>query len=144
MSNNMIIKQISVFLEDKTGSLTKVTGVLANHGINMSAFCVADATDYGILRVVVGRPELAVDILRNHNYSVHVNDVVCLKLKDVSGALHKALEVLSKNNVSIDYMYAYAGGSDTAIAVIHATDCNLAAEVLQDNSMELMAPDDIS
>ncbi|MDD2960457.1 MAG: ACT domain-containing protein [Muribaculaceae bacterium] len=134
----MIIKQLSIFLEDKTGSLARVTGILAQHGINMSAFCVADATDYGILRMVVARPELASDILRNHNYSVHINDVVCLKLKDVSGSLNKALKVLSDNDICIDYMYAYASTDGVAISVMHSNDNNRMIEVLQNNKMELM------
>ncbi len=139
----MIIQQLSIFLEDKTGSLAKVTGILAQHGINMSAFCVADATDYGILRMVVGRPQLALDILRNHNYSVHVSEVVCLKLKDVSGSLNAALKVLSDNNVSIDYMYAYASASEVAIAVMHSNDNPLMMSVLQAHKMNLMTADDI-
>ena len=139
----MIIKQLSIFLEDKTGSLARVTGILARHGINMSAFCVADATDYGILRMVVGRPELAYDILRNHNYSVHVNEVVCLVLKDVSGSLNSALKVLSENNVAVDYTYAYASTNGEAVAVMHSNDNARMVEVLQDNKMKLMTASDI-
>ncbi len=139
----MIIKQLSIFLEDKTGSLAKVTNILAHHGINMSAFCVADATDYGILRMVVGRPQLALDILKNHNYSVHVTDVICLKLKDVSGSLNTALEILSKNGIGIDYMYAYASTSGMAIAVIHSSESNKMIDVLKANKMDLMCADDI-
>ncbi|MEG0011997.1 MAG: hypothetical protein RR061_07220 [Muribaculaceae bacterium] len=139
----MIIQQLSIFLEDKTGSLARVTEILAHHGINMSAFCVADATDYGILRMVVGRPQLALDILRNHNYSVHVTDVVCLKLKDVSGSLNKALKVLSNNGLGIDYMYAYASATGVAIAVMHCQDNQKMSEVLQANKMELMCAEDI-
>lgn len=139
----MIIQQLSIFLEDKTGSLARVTDILARHGINMSAFCVADATDYGILRMVVGRPQLALDILRNHNYSVHVSDVVCLKLKNVSGSLNSTLKVLSANGLSIDYMYAYASVSGVAVAVIHSQDNKKMVEVLQANKMELMCANDI-
>lgn len=139
----MIIKQLSIFLEDKTGSLEKVTNILARHGINMSAFCVADATDYGILRMVVGRPQLALDILKNHNYSVHVTEVVCLKLRDVSGSLNAALKVLSENGIGIDYMYAYASTSGTAVAVIHSSESNKMIDVLKANKIDLICADDI-
>lgn len=140
----MIIKQLSIFLEDKTASLAKVTEILGHHGINVSAFCVADATDYGILRMVVSRPELAMDILRNHNYSVHDNDVVCLRLKNVAGSLNTALQLLSQNNITIDYMYAYATADDgVAVSVMHSDDNERMASILKDNRMELMTPDDV-
>lgn len=139
-----IIKQLSIFLEDKTGSLARVTEILGRHGINMSAFCVADATDYGILRMVVGRPELALDILKNHNYSVHVNDVVCLKLQNVVGSLNTALSVLSRNGICIDYMYAYATSQDgVAVSVLHSNDNVKMLEVLQENHMEVMTVNDV-
>lgn len=141
----MIIQQISIFLEDKTGSLERVTSILAQHGISMSAFCVADATDYGILRMVVSSPETAVEVLRANNLSANTTDVVCIKMNNVAGALNGALKVLSANGISIDYMYAFTNNaaSDDALAVIHSSDAAKAAEVLQANNIELVGLESI-
>ena len=134
----MIIKQLSIFLEDKTGRLAQLTKLLADNDINMSAFSVADAIDYGILRVVVGRPELAAKVLKEAGYSVKMTDVVCLAVPHQPGGLYKALEILADNNVAIDYMYAFASNVDSATVVIHSDDVNRLAQVLQDNKLELV------
>ncbi len=142
----MIIQQMSIFLEDKTGSLERVTNILAEHNINISAFCVADATDYGILRMVVNAPEKAVEVLRANNLSVNLTDVICIKMKNAAGSLNGALKVLSANEISIDYMYAFTNNasSDYAIAVIHSSDSAKAIEVLQANNIELIGSDNIN
>lgn len=141
----MIIQQLSIFLEDKTGSLERVTNILAQHGISMSAFCVADATDYGILRMIVSSPEKAVEVLRANNLSANSVGVICIKMKNVAGALNGALKVLSANGISIDYMYAFTNSSsaDDALAVIHASDLEKAAEVLKANDIELIGSESI-
>ena len=74
----MIIKQLSVFLENKAGRLTELTGILGNAGINMTALSIADTSEFGIIRVVVSDPEKALQILKEHNFSVNLTDVVCL------------------------------------------------------------------
>ena len=68
----MIIKQLSVFLENRTGRLTELTGILAENDINISAFSIADSSDYGILRMIVGRPEAAAEVLRKAGFAVKV------------------------------------------------------------------------
>ena len=84
----MLIKQLSIELENRLGNLSRITGVLSRHGISMSAFSIFTTAEGGVLRIIVPHPMLAVDILGNHNYKVVVDDVVCLKLKDVSGQRH--------------------------------------------------------
>ena len=139
----MIIKQLSIFLEDKTGRLAQLTKLLADNDINMSAFSVADAIDYGILRVVVGRPELAAKVLKEAGYSVKMTDVVCLAVPHHPGGLYKALEILADNNVAIDYLYAFASNVDSATVVIHSDHVNRLAQVPQDNKLELVTSNKI-
>jgi len=134
----MIIKQLSIFLEDKTGRLTELTKILADNDINISAFSIADAAEYGILRLIVGRPELAVKVLKVKGFSVNTTDVVCLIVPDKPGGLYKALQLLSDNNVSIDYMYAFAVG-DAASVVIRSTTITDVVKVLQAHKMELLS-----
>jgi hypothetical protein len=133
----MIIKQLSVFLEDKTGRLTEITRILAENDINISAFTVAEASDYGILRLIVGRPELALQVLKENGFSVNTTDVIGMIVPHEPGGLHQALKILSMNNVSIDYMYAFAL-ENSASVVFRPSVIDEAIEVLQKNKMELL------
>lgn len=133
----MIIQQLSVFLEDKAGRLTELTGILAENDINISAFTVAEASDYGILRLVVGRPELALKVLKENGFSVNTTEVIGIIVPHKPGGLHQALKILSSNNVSIDYMYAFAL-ENSASVVFRPSNIPEAIEVLQKNKMELL------
>jgi hypothetical protein len=133
----MIIKQLSVFLEDKIGRLTELTRILAENDINITAFSIADAADYGILRLVVGRPELALKVLKENGFSVNTTEVVCLIVPHIPGGLYKALNILSSNNIGIDYMYAFAL-EDSASVVIRSSSIQDAIKALQDHKMELI------
>ncbi|MBN2519682.1 MAG: ACT domain-containing protein [Bacteroidales bacterium] len=133
----MIIKQLSVFLENKTGRLTELTRILADNDINISAFSVADATDYGIIRMIVGRPELALEVLKKNGFSVNTTEVICIIVPHKPGGLYKALKVLSDNKIDIDYMYAFALENEASV-VIRPTSVNHAVEILQKNKMVLL------
>lgn len=133
----MIITQLSVFLENKSGRLTEVTKLLAENNINISAFSIADSSDYGILRMIVSNPDLSTDILKKNGFSVSKTEVVCLIVPHLPGGLHKALDILSKHGISVDYMYAYAMDEE-AIVVIRSESLQETIEVLQKNKMELV------
>jgi hypothetical protein len=138
----MIIKQLSVFLENKSGRLTEVTRVLTENDINISAFSIADTADYGILRMIVTKPDEAVKLLKEQGFSVHITDVICIIVPHKPGGLYKALDLLSKENISIEYMYAYAMG-DEAFVVIRTDSINEAIDTLQKHKMELVKASDI-
>ncbi len=133
----MLIKQLSVFLEDKTKRLTEVTRILAENDINITAFSITDAPDYGILRLIVGRPELALKLLKENGFSVNSTDVLGIVIPNRPGGLHNTLEIISNNGIAIDYMYAFAMG-DTASAVVRTATLNSLIEVIQKNGMELV------
>jgi hypothetical protein len=133
----MIIKQLSIFLEDKSGRLTELTRILAENDINITALSIADATDYGIIRMVVGRPELAVKVLKEKGFSVHLTDVACIIVPNEPGGLYHALKILADNNINIDYIYAFAMAS-TASVVIRSESISKVIEVLQKNKLELL------
>lgn len=138
----MIIKQLSVFLENKTGRLTEVTRILSDHNINISAFSIADTTDYGILRMVVSKPDLAEKILKAADIAVKITDVAGLIVPHEPGGLYKALQVLSENNIAIDYMYAFAmNGSATVI--IRTESLEKTIGVLQEHQLELLKESDV-
>ena len=117
----MTIKQLSIFLENKTGRINDLTKILGKHGINMHAFRMAETTDFGILRLIVSDVERAVEVLRNENFAVMLTDVVCISCPNEAGSLSEILDHLAKNDIFIEYMYAFAEG-DKANVVIHPND----------------------
>ena len=125
----MIIKQVSVFLENKTGRINEVTKILSQHGINMQAFSMAETTDFGILRLIVSDVDKAVEILRGADFAVMLTDVIHLHCPNKAGALGEILEQLAAADVPIEYMYAFAEG-DMANIVVRPTDIERCEEAL--------------
>jgi hypothetical protein len=139
----MIIKQLSVFLENKTGRLNEVTQILGNAGINMSAFSVADTSEFGILRMIVSEPEKALSILKEADFSVRLTDVICLNSPNEPGALARALNILSGEEVFIEYLYAYSMDNKTANIVLKPDNIQKCIEVLQAHKLELVSASDM-
>ena len=127
----MSIKQLSIFLENKTGRINEVTKILGKNGINMQAFSMAETTDFGILRLIVTEVEKAVEVLRNENFAVMLTDVVCISCTNVAGSLSKILDKLAENEIFIEYMYAFAEG-DKANVVIRPNNITNCLKVLED------------
>jgi hypothetical protein len=138
----MIIQQLSVFLENTTGRLTGVTEALESAQINISAFSIAETADYGILRMIVNKPQDACRILKEKGFSVHTTDVIGLVVPHKPGGLHRALKILSAAGISIEYMYAFAVG-DGATVIIRTDSIQQAIDVLQQHKMELLKAGDI-
>jgi hypothetical protein len=138
----MLIKQLSIFLENKSGRLSEVTKILGSNGINMTAFSVADSSEFGILRLIVSEPERACTILRDCQFSVSLTDVVCLVCPNEPGALSKALQILSDNKVSVEYLYAYSIGN-SANVVIKPDNLGNCIRVLQEHKMDLVKSSDL-
>lgn len=126
----MRIKQLSVFLENKTGRINEVAKILGKNGFNMHAFSMAETPDFGILRLIVSDADRAVEILRSENFAVMLTDVVCISCSNKAGALSSVLEHLAANDIFIEYMYAFAEG-DKANVVIRPNDIDRCIEVLQ-------------
>jgi len=126
----MIIKQVSVFLENKSGRLNEVTRILGDAGINISAFTIADTSDFGILRMIVSNPFEARNVLKDNDFSVQITDVVLAKSPNRPGGLAKMLEVLHDGGVFIEYMYAFSMQEDAAVIVIRPTNVEKCVEIL--------------
>ena len=127
----MTIKQLSVFLENKTGRINEVTKILGKHGINMHAFSMAESTDFGILRLIVREVDKAVEVLRNESFAVMLTDVVCISCPNEAGSLSTILDKLAEQEIFIEYMYAFAEG-DKANVVIRPNDIEKCVQVLQE------------
>ena len=126
----MIIRQLSIFLENRTGRINEVARILADNGINMQAFSMAETADFGLLRLIVPDVDRAVEVLRSENIAVMVTDVLCVNCPNVPGSLSTVLEKLASNNVFIEYMYAFSDGG-SANVIIRPNNIEDALTVLQ-------------
>ncbi|WP_028306592.1 ACT domain-containing protein [Desulfitibacter alkalitolerans] len=118
----MVVKQLSVFLENTPGRLRAVTSVLAENNINIRALTLADTSDFGVLRLIVDKPEMAVIILKEKNFTVKLADVIAVEMDDTPGGLDNVLEVLDAREVNIEYMYAFMGAKPKKALVIFRVD----------------------
>ena len=125
------MKQLSIFLENKTGRINEVTKILGRGGINMQAFSMAETADFGILRLIVSDVDKAVKLLHDASFAVMLTDVVCLNAPNVPGSLSSVLEKLAENDIFIEYMYAFSEG-DTANVVIRPNDIDKCVSVLSE------------
>ncbi len=128
----MTIKQISVFLENKSGRINEVTQALSAAGINMHAFSMSETTDFGILRLIVSDVEKAVKVLQEAHFAVVLTDVVCISCNNVAGALAQIIDRLTQKEIFIEYMYAFAQG-EKANVVIRPTDLTRCLAVLEES-----------
>lgn len=138
----MIIKQLSIFLENKSGRLTEVTEALASAQINISAFSIADTSEFGVLRMIVNKPDAAEKILKTKGISVHITEVIGFIVPDEPGGLHRALQILSSEEISVEYIYAFTLG-DRASVILRTDAIQQAIAALQKHKMELLKASEI-
>ncbi|HBN83954.1 MAG TPA: acetolactate synthase [Clostridiales bacterium] len=135
----MLIKQVSVFLENKRGRIEKVTKCLADEGINIRALSIADTTDFGILRMILSDPDQAGSVLRENGFTVTITDVIALTVDDQPGGLSRALSIIGKNNIGIEYIYAFIGKSQGKAQVVLRTETpETSAKLLQEAGYEVL------
>lgn len=135
----MIVKQVTVFLENKIGRLNEVTQILGKNGINISAFSIADTSDFGVLRMIVPDPEKAISILKENQFSANTTEVVLLNSPNKPGALAKTLQILNSEEVFIEYIYAFSMNEKTAVFVIKPSDLKICIEKLEKHKNELVS-----
>ena len=145
----MVAKQLSIFLENKSGRLTEVTEVLAKEGVNLSALCIAENADFGILRGIVSEPDhltrfadRVYKALKDNHFAVNVTDVVGISCPNIPGSLAKVLRCLSDEGVFIEYMYSFANGQ-TANVIIRPNDMENCIRVLTEKKVDLLAASDL-
>ncbi|MDO4517785.1 MAG: amino acid-binding protein [Bacillota bacterium] len=141
MAKTYITKQLSVFLENKSGSLDDVLGTLAEGGVNIVALSLADTADYGLLRMIVSDPEKGRQVLKEDGVTAMLSDVIAFKVSHRTGSLCKAMNALLEGNINIEYMYCFANG-DSAAAVLKADSSEVATKVLLDAGFEVYSADE--
>ncbi|MHB8917277.1 MAG: ACT domain-containing protein [Desulfocucumaceae bacterium] len=135
----MKIKQISIFLENKSGRLARVTRVLGDNGINIRALSIADTTDFGILRLIVNDPDKAYKVLKEAGFSVNSTDVIAVEINDSPGGLACSLEYLRDASINIEYLYAFlTKSSSAALVVFRVEQIDEAIRVLQGKGIRVL------
>ena len=139
----MSIKQISVFLENKPGSLNAMTGVLAQNKIDMRAFTLAETSDFGIARVIVDDVNKTSEVLKEAGYVHSISDVLCVVIPDEPGGLNTILQVLAAAQVNVEYMYVFLGHKDTAYMIFKVADTAAATAALSAKDIQTMDQEDL-
>lgn len=142
-ADKLTIYQISVFVENRLGRLSEITGVLAKENIDIRALSIADTSDFGILRLIVNQPDRAVEALRAAGITVSKTEVVAVRLNDRPGGLHEALVKLGENSITVEYVYAFITKSDDAYVILRVEDNQKAAEVLRSNGYQTLCDSDV-
>ncbi|MEE1120268.1 MAG: amino acid-binding protein [Prevotella sp.] len=125
----MIIKQLSIFLNNKIGRFADVIRILASENINLQAFTVSESSDFGILRLIVDDADRATAVLRDASFAVSQTDVVLIETPDTPGSLSPAIDMLTNAGISIEYMYAFSS-NNRAKVVIRTNDIARCEELL--------------
>lgn len=140
----MILKQISVFIENRHGAIRDITRALADEGINIRALSVADTTDFGVVRLIVDKRKPALAALRAANMTVKETDVLALASSDEPGSLCRALDVLVDNDILVEYSYGFVSPmGDDAIIILKCDDMEKADACLEKAGFKLLTADDV-
>lgn len=141
----MAIRQISVFLQNHSGSLSAVTKVLADAGVDMRAMSVADTQDFGILRMIVRDTDTAISALKASGYLTSTNEVTAAVIPDEPGGLCRLVAILADDGIDIEYSYAFLTPEDNkACVVFRVADNDLAAKAFHNAGVGVLDADGLT
>ncbi len=141
----MLIKQLSIFVENKPGRLCAVTGILKENNIDIKALSIADTRDFGILRLIVNDPEKACEALKKEDCTVTITDVIVIGVEDKPGKLADILCLLHQNSISVEYMYAFISKTDNmAFVILRVEDNDKTIKIMEKNNIDVISNDVIS
>ncbi|SDA67339.1 acetolactate synthase [Methanobrevibacter millerae] len=140
----MKIKQLSIFLQNRMGSLSKPLEVLSENDINIRAMCMADTSEFGIIRLVVDNPEKGKEVLEENNFLVKLTEIIGVEMNDTPGGLTSVLEVIKENNIDLEYLYAFTHDkADKAILLLHTDDIDNLIDVLNNNNITITPAEEV-
>lgn len=141
----MSLKQLNVFVENKKGALVEITQTLAESEINVRALSIADTEEFGILRMIVNDIEKATKVLADKEYLLKTTEVVGVKIGDAPGKLSTALEILDKEDINVEYLYAFMSRTEKhAYVVLRVQDNNRAETALEEAGYHMITDADIN
>jgi hypothetical protein len=140
----MKITQISIFLENKKGRLFEVCSLLGKHSINIRALTIAESEGFGVMRVVVDKPQDAMKVLKENSLAAKLTDIIAVEVDDRPGGLANILRVFNENDINVEYMYGFVEKfSDKALMVFRVEETDKAASLLVKNNIKIVREDDI-
>ena len=140
----MAIKQLTVFVPNRKGTIVSVTDILAKNNINIRALSIAETEDFGILRLIVNDEKAAEKVLKEQEYLIKVVDVVGVKIGDAPGKLTAALDILDQTNINVEYLYAFMARTEKhAYVVLRVEDIPAAETALEQAGFHLIIESDI-
>lgn len=145
MGDKMTIEQISIFLENRPGAILEITKLIAEKNINLRAMSVAETANFGIIRVITSDSFETINTLRNAGYVCRITKVLAVSLTDSPGALNETLEVLYRENINIEYMYALMCREENrAVTIFKTPVVEDAAKILNENGVKLLSQDEMN
>ena len=140
----MKIKQLSIFLQNEIGSLSKPLEILSQNDVNIKALCMADTSEFSILRLVVNDPEKGKESLEKNNFLVKITDIIGVEMDDTPGGLTSILKVLKDNTIDLEYLYAFSHDkTGKAILLLHSDDIDTLINVLKQNNKTLISSKEV-
>ena len=140
----MTAKQLSVFIENRKGRLSEVLDVLKVNGVNILSMSLADTTEYGLLRLIVNKPELGKQMLTEKGFSSLLSDVIILKIPHEVGSLQKLLKELEEADVNVEYMYGLSTLGSEAYVVLKSSNVSQTCEVLEEHGVKTLLPEEVT
>ncbi len=138
--NEMRVRQLSVFIENKSGRVSEITGLLGEAGVNIRGFSVSDTAEYGILRLIVDKVDQAKEVLKSAGFTIREDDVICIDLPDKPGGLAGVLKIVAEAGVNIEYVYSLIA----TYVVVNVADVERAVHLLSDRPVRLVTQEEIT
>jgi hypothetical protein len=139
-----MIKQISVFVENKKGRLARITEVLGQGGIDLIALSIADTTNFGIMRCIVSNPDKAIALLKDNGFTASTTEVIVAEVVDQPGGLSRVLDLLDRADISVEYLYSFVRTpNENALILFRVEDIAAAVETLKAGGVKLLEEKDI-
>lgn len=139
----MAVKQISIFVQNEKGALAEVLDVIGKNKIELRALSIADTKDFGILRIITDDEAKTQQALKENGYICNITDVVAVCVEDSPGSLAKQIEILTRANVEVEYLYAFATPAKQACVVMRVNDTTKAEITLSDAGIKLLTEADM-
>ncbi|NLK21085.1 MAG: ACT domain-containing protein [Epulopiscium sp.] len=140
----MLMKQISVFVQNQKGRLAKITRILTENGVNISGTCLADTTEFGILRMVVDKPNKALEVIKEAGFTVNTTEIFAVAVPHTPGGLNEVLNFLDEEDIGIEYLYSFTHKTiHEALILFCVDDPKKAIEVLQEKGIKVLNQEEV-
>jgi hypothetical protein len=140
----MLIKQISVFIENKSGRIYDIASILEKKDVNIRALSLADTSDFGVLRLIVDKAEDACKALKENSITAGLTDVIAVEVEDKVGGFARAMEIVQKTGINVEYMYAFVEKKhENAILIFRFDDIENAVQLLLKEGLKILKREEV-